>query len=417
MWIRRLFSFDVFIFTLVWLLLISVGRTKLFKDPGTFSHTAIGEHILNARTVIDKDIFSFTFYGQDWVAQQWLGECFMALLHRAGGLDALLVMTVSVIAILYSWLALKICRSGMNLILGTMILLLALAASSHHLHVRPHISSIVFLAVVFSWLCDFESGRANLRSLFWLLPVFALWTNIHGGILGGLITFFVVAVGWTISLLLGFDSPIRNGKDTVILWILLLLSGAMILVTPYGLALPETWLSIIKSPLIKEVIEEHASILTMIRLGQYRSILTFTIFMIMGTLYLLLFVRAFRRNFRVTWTIPFMWLCLSLSSIRHGPLFAVVTVLAIADLYRNVSWVDKRAAKGYDTFKAGKGVGRILRWPIAELVVLTSILVVMQLYSASAPAHGGNYWVNLDKKHWPIVSRRNHRRELQFLMK
>jgi hypothetical protein len=62
----------------------------------------------------------------------------------------------------------------MNLVLGALILFLALAVASHHLHVRPHIVTILLMAVVYSKLCDIDNGRAGLSSLVWFIPMFVL---------------------------------------------------------------------------------------------------------------------------------------------------------------------------------------------------------------------------------------------------
>ena len=127
----------------------------------------------------------------------------MAVTQRMAGLDGLLVVTVSLIALLYSNLALRIERSGMNLALGSLILALSLAASSHHFHVRPHIVTMFFMIIVYSRLCDIESGRKNISTLFWLIPVLIIWSNIHGGALGGLFTLLIAAAGWTLACLWG----------------------------------------------------------------------------------------------------------------------------------------------------------------------------------------------------------------------
>ena len=98
--LKSIFGFHAWIFFSVWLLLFMAGKSKLFRDPGTFSHTVFGEHILDTGHLIYQDSFSFTHFGEPWIAQQWLGECIMAAIQRLAGLDGLLVVTVSLIALL-----------------------------------------------------------------------------------------------------------------------------------------------------------------------------------------------------------------------------------------------------------------------------------------------------------------------------
>ena len=115
---KRSFAFEICVFVSVWLLLFLAGQSRLFRDPGSFSHTTIGADILDTGKLIQQDVFSFTRFGEPWIAQQWLGEVIMAVVHRIAGLDGLLVVTVSLIALLWSGLALRIERAGMNLLPG-----------------------------------------------------------------------------------------------------------------------------------------------------------------------------------------------------------------------------------------------------------------------------------------------------------
>ena len=59
------------------------GRAEpMFRDPGTFWHTVMGQRMLSSRHLIDADPFSFTFGGRPWVPYEWLAEIAMALVMR-----------------------------------------------------------------------------------------------------------------------------------------------------------------------------------------------------------------------------------------------------------------------------------------------------------------------------------------------
>ena len=187
---KKYFKLEILIFFSGFLLFMFAGRSKLFSDPGTFTHTVIGGHILQSGVFIKSDIFSFTFYGKPWVAQEWLGECIMALLNRIGGLDALLFMGGLLLSSIYAWLAFRLIRSGLSSLLVVFIIVLVFVSSSSHLHLRPHLFSILFLGITYSVLCDYENGRINFPKLFRLIPIFIVWANIHGGVLAGLGTLY-----------------------------------------------------------------------------------------------------------------------------------------------------------------------------------------------------------------------------------
>ena len=396
--------FSALIFSAVWLLLFVAGRDRLFRDPGTFFHTAAGERLLATGQLIHQDVYSFTCYGEPWIAQQWLGECIMAAIHRIAGLDGLLVATVSLIALLWSGLALRIERCGMNPALASLILAFSMAASSHHFHVRPHIVTILFTAFVYSRLCDVETGRKSTASLLQLILVFILWTNIHGGVLGGIFTLLIAATGWTMARLTGLKSPAQGGKDLQILWIVVLLGFASPLINPYGLKLPSTWLDIMGSGAVSQLIQEHASVPTLLSRGDMTSHVTIFILLCLGVFYAALLAGTARKNWRITWFIPLVWFLLSLSRIRHAPLFAVIAVVAIAEIFPYCRWVQKLGERGLITFRVmevppGSRAQSSTRYFLAAVITVFSLFAFHG--SAQLPSTGQK-WVKLDGTHWPI---------------
>ena len=402
--INRFAAFDALIFAATWLLLIVAGHDRLFRDPGSFAHTVIGEQILETGHLIYHDSFSFTRFGEPWIAQQWLGECIMAAVHRLAGLDGLLIVTVSLISLLFSGLALRIERSGMNLVLGSLLLALGMAAVSHNLHVRPHLATILLIAFTYWRLCDVDRGQASLASLFWFLPMFVIWANIHGGVLGGLFTLLLAAAGWTLAWRLERDGPIRDRKQMAGLWVLTLLCFAAPLANPYGRDLPTVWLDIMGSKAVSELIQEHASVVALLQHGEAESFATIAALLCLGSFYFALLAGTDRKDRRVAWFIPAIWFFLSLSRIRHAPLFAVMAVVAIADMFPYCRWVRSLGNRGLVTFrlrdvsrKAGGGASA--RTLLAAVVTAAALMIFHG--SAQLPSTQQK-WVTLDGAHWPI---------------
>src|SRR5438477_11622618 len=72
--LRGFWRAETGLFFALWLLLLVGGRSRLFRDPGTFWHTVVGEQIISTGEFRDTDSFSYTFAGQHWIPHQWLGE-------------------------------------------------------------------------------------------------------------------------------------------------------------------------------------------------------------------------------------------------------------------------------------------------------------------------------------------------------
>ncbi|HET6573822.1 MAG TPA: hypothetical protein VFG68_09490, partial [Fimbriiglobus sp.] len=307
-----------------WLLLLAGGRSNFFRDPGTFWHTVVGEKILTDG-FFDADPFTFTFAGKHWIPHQWLGEVGMALVHRVSGLDGLLAVSTGALAALFAWLAVRMIRTGLHPVAALAVVGLGLAAGSSHFHVRPHLATIVGMAVTMAAVTDVEAGRVRLRGLWWLVPVYLVWCNTHGGALGGLATMGLAGAGWVLVRLLGRPSPVATLRDVAELAAVGLACGLTAFVTPYGADIPRTWLEIMHAPRLPEIIREHAR----------TSLADPTAWPVFGLAAVYLFVLAGTRpqDWRVSWFLPLFWLFQAYARVRHAPLFAVVTCIAIADIW------------------------------------------------------------------------------------
>lgn len=418
--LKRFWRMETGFFLGMWLFFMVAGRSQMFRDPGTFWHTAAGRQVLSTGYLIDTDPFSFTFAGKPWVAYEWLGECIMAFLDDFRGLDTLLLATASVLAGLYTWAAHRLLKSGLHWLPAVLLTMLTVAVSANHLHVRPHISTILFLGLIFGWLCDFEAGRIGLGRLFWLVPVFWAWSNMHGGVLGGLVTIVLALAGWCVYRLAGLESPIERPRQAIVVVLLIAACGLTFVVNPYGLRLPIVWLEIMRSPVVARLIEEHAPLV-------FRSPAGLMI-LLLGLIYAsaLASVRPWRP--RVTWLIPLSWFCQAVLRVRHSPLFAITAALALAEMLPHTRLAVFLARPGRDLFQfrpdalGGPVPSREDKTPTSvascQLPVASSWLrldwrsallpagvillaAVLQATGVRAPILGRG-WVQLDPKHWPV---------------
>jgi hypothetical protein len=386
---KKFFRPEGVVFLALWLLLILCGRVNLFRDPGTFWHIVVGQQIFATRQFPAADVFSFTFHGQPWLASQWLLECLMALVYGGFGFDGLLFITAAALAGLYTWVFARLRRGGLGLPLATLLLGLVLAASSHHFHVRPQVLSLIFLALTFAWLIDFEAGRKSLRSLFWLWPLFIIWTNSHGAVLAGLGTLGLTLGGWTLGRLLRQESPIKSCKDFLALGLLLLGCLLTVFLNPYGAELPRNWLAVVQSPVVPLVIQEHVSLFQ----EPWQNLAT----MFFGLFFLACLLGALSRRPRVTWLLPVVWLALACSRVRHAPLFALTAALALAEFIPQVRWVRGLSDRGSVIFRLQPAdpprPPRTFRsWLVPGTAVLLTVVISLT----------GQGLTRLAPRHWPL---------------
>jgi hypothetical protein len=394
---KRFLGPPTWLFLGIWLVLLIGGRARFFQDPGTFWHVAVGDRII-ASGFFDTDPYTFTFAGKTWIPHQWLGECAMAILNRVGGFDTLLLATATLLAAVFTGLGVRLLRAGFHPSAVAVLLACGVAASSGHFHVRPHLTTIAGMAVVFVYLTDVESGRLPVGRLVWLIPVVWLWANTHGGALGGLATFALAVGGWTANWALGRTSPIQSKWDlgrVVLIW---LGCAAVCFANPYFHRLPLAWVEIYQMSSLPDIIKEHSRL----NLGEWTGVSVIAF----GVLYCGLLLTVPVRQWRVSWLLPVVWFALACMRVRHAPLFAVGALVGLADFFPMSRAAAALVRKKSDLF-APIGADpddefvRESARPFAVPAALVLAAVLLQAVGAAVPVLGRG-WATLDPTVWPV---------------
>ena len=379
-------------FALIWAGLLAAGRSAFFQDPGTFWHTTTGALILD-EGFIRADPYTFTFGGQWWVPYQWLGEVGMALAHRVGGFDAQLLGAVTIVAAVFAWLAARLGRTGLHPVLVAGVVGLSLAAAGSHFHVRPHLFTLAATAAVAVLLIDVDTTRPKLRRLFWLIPLCAVWTNVHGGVLGGIGTVCLAFAGWVIAWRLGRPSPLKSWRDAGLLLLVALGCGLSTLANPYGTDMVKTWRVIMQAGELREVIAEHRPL-------DVTAPYAWPV-LALAVLYLFALYGVKRSAVRVAWLLPLVWLLLSFSRCRHVSLFAVVTLATLAAMWKHTRWALWLAARRPDLYQPGSAEAR--PWWASVWLPALLVLLALGLQAARVPVPlVGSGWATHDPDVWPV---------------
>lgn len=178
------FSF-AFLLNACWLYAL---HARFLLDPDTFWHITVGKEIWQTGRFPDSDIYSHTFFGQPWIAKDWLSDVLLDLAYRCGGWP--LVVTIAIFcvsltgALLYYFLS-----SRLNNTLALTAAIIALGLSMQTYLARPHVFTFPLIVI---WTELLLRASENDRApSFWLLPVIALWANLHSSfVIGFLIAGF-----------------------------------------------------------------------------------------------------------------------------------------------------------------------------------------------------------------------------------
>jgi len=388
----RFLTPETLFFVAVWLTIQVQFRERAFSDPGTLWHTVVGETVMRDG-FMTTDPFTYTHPGKTWIPQQWGGEVVMALLHHAGGFDAMLLGFSTGIAALFTWLFARLRRAGLHWSLAGVLTCGALFVASFHFYIRPHLATIAFLSITMAILVDFDRGKASLGRLALLIPLFIVWTNVHGGVLGGVLSFGIVAAGWAGSYVVGRAGPITSVRGGFGVLGALISSALTPFDNPFGMEMINTWRRIVGSKYMAEVVNEHKPLCLDAPADQMLAVF--------GLLYLVLLAGALpklRREFRVTWLVPLVWMLLTVKSIRQGPLFVVTACVVLADFWPHTRWHD--LLKKYGDSLAYGTATPLRPAAFALPAVLVTLALSLQVAGVAVPVVGRG-WATLSPEFVP----------------
>jgi hypothetical protein len=208
------------------LVLVLLGAPVLLRDSDTYWQIAVGQWILDHQTMPRVDIYSFTKAGEPWMSSSWLAQVLYATSYKLAGWTGPVVLAASGVAATFALLTYILGRR-IPAAWAVAVAIAALMLSYGHFLARPHVLALpVMLAWAYGLMSASERGQAPTP---WLLPLIALWANLHGGFVFGL----VLVGAFALDALWNVDRALR--KPLALRWAAFGVAAlAACCVTPYG---------------------------------------------------------------------------------------------------------------------------------------------------------------------------------------
>jgi hypothetical protein len=380
----------------LFLALVGGGRRQMLADPGCFWHLRTGELVLE-EGFFRGDPYGYRDY-KNWFAKDWLAEIVFVGAHRIGGPDGLVVLTSILLSVFFTNIFRRYLSTGVQWMLALLLTMLAVGGSSFHFFARPLIFTLMFMGWLAFLLSDVEAGRRRFRSIWYCVPAFALWANLHPGVLAGVGSVGLVGTSWLVLAFLGGPSPIRNGKQALITIAWMATCALSILATPFGWDYVRLSLNLVASPLLPILIEEHRRLSLIDPKVPDAAIVLTTI------LFSAFLLAMMPRRPQGTWLLGVAWMILAMARIRNGELFAVTAAAVIAEQLPTHPW-GKRLAQRPDWFTPPAYWPSILRswtpgvWTPA--VLLAAVALFFQSTGVEAPVIGKG-WATLANDVSPV---------------
>ena len=229
---------------------IALATADNFADPDLWMHVLTGQAILRTCLIPRFDTYSYSAAGMPWHNHEWLAQVALAVSYAHLGIFGLKLLKLLCASITILALAIGISATHASSRIQRLTLIVTAVALAAQMQFRPQLFTFMMLSVVMT-LVAIEVYRGG-STLWPLIPMFALWANLHGGYTIGLGA-MIVAVA--VLFIQGLGDPGRMISARRLGLVTLGCAGATIL-NPFGAGL---WTGVVHSvsdPLIRQIVAD-----------------------------------------------------------------------------------------------------------------------------------------------------------------
>jgi hypothetical protein len=326
---------DIIFFLMMYIMLF-LRPSFVFGDGSTGWHIFTGKMILESanHAIPTTDFMTYGIHaGKPWVAYEWLSDLVMAALVQLGGMNLLAVFVSGAIALLFLLLYERCRQEGCHFVTALVITVLGALTSSIHWLARPHLFTF-FGVYIFATVLE-DRYRDRIKGVRFFLPLalfMLIWANAHPGFIVGFAMIGLYLVCSIINFAIFSDSQacaLSSAKirDNAIA---LAITGVATLANPYGIKLysylshylktSQAILAATQEYLSPNFHSDFAPVCLALLFGIFAFSLTASLKRLSMPRFLLCLVFAF----------------LALTAVRHMPLFVIVVLPAIAQLFSSV---------------------------------------------------------------------------------
>lgn len=166
-------------------------------DGDTFWHLKLGEVMLDTGRIVRTNTFSSIFPDFPWYNPEWLYDLLLGAVYRSGGWFGVFLLKLILVGLLAGTLFTLLMRRRNEPLLAASLVVVSLSVARFRLTDRPQLLSLVFFCLTLLLVENFR--RAGGRAIWFLPPLFALWSNCHPELMIGLCYLAAAVAGEVLS--------------------------------------------------------------------------------------------------------------------------------------------------------------------------------------------------------------------------
>lgn len=208
------------------LVLVLLQGALMLRDTDTYWQLRVGQWILENHALPQVDVFSLTRAGAPWMSSSWLSQVLFAEVYALAGWTGIVALSAVAIAITFALLG-AVLERRIPASWASIVAITAFALCAQHFLARPH---VLAMPLMVGWVAGLISA-ADRRAApsFALLPLIALWANLHGGFVLGLALLAPIALDAL------WNADRADRVALALRWALFgVAAGAASCATPYG---------------------------------------------------------------------------------------------------------------------------------------------------------------------------------------
>ena len=304
------------------LLAIAIADAGRVADPDLWGHIAFGRLFLQTGAV-SHDPFNYSVPGHAWAVHEWLAELTMARIYDSFGILGLKLWKFACTAITIIILEIAVAETGAGPPLQAAVLIVVAVALMPLMQFRPQLYTYIFLAALSALLARENYRR---RAPLWLaVPILALWANLHGGFVIGVVVLALYTGLVAIKSLIGRRDFYRCARLAAVT----AASAAATLANPYGI---EAWshvLGALDNPVTRREMVDWQPLLAVLSNspGLHSGAIFFALIVVLLMVLALAFIMTPRGGDLPLIAIAAVMGAATFSAVRNMPL-AVITAAA-----------------------------------------------------------------------------------------